>query len=166
MSDTKTFDSGVKQMLETAVSAFGDTVKAGVKGQEQVTKYLSTALRDTGTLEEWQKRSKAILDQTTPAVHKSAEEWIKLTEQNYKRGVELLNKAVETTGDKSVTDVNARSQKLWQAAVELVRENAEATAQVNIRLFELWSDIARKNVEEGQTFVSSVTAKATATKTA
>ena len=81
-------------------------------------------------------------------------------EQNYKRSVDLLKKAMETDASGSVTDVPARTQKMWQALLDLVRENAQATAQANVRLVEMWADILRKNIEQGEAFVASAANKA------
>lgn len=152
---TKAATTDVTQIFDSAVSAFGDTMKASVKAQEEMLKFWSGALQNNGALGEWQKRSKAIVDRTTPAVQKSAEEWIKLVEQNYKRSVDLLKKAIETEGHGSVSEIPAKTQKAWQSILELVRDNAQATAQANVRLVELWADILKKNLEQGEAFVAS-----------
>lgn len=149
------------QIFDSAVNAFGDTMKASIKAQEEMMKFWSGALQNSGALDEWNKRSKAVIDRTTPAVQKSAEEWIKLVEQNYKRSVDLLKKAVESDSGASVGDVQARSQKVWQALLETVRDNAQATAQANVRMVELWADLLRKNMEQGEAMMHSAAAAAT-----
>ena len=54
----------------------------------------------------------------------------------------------------------ARTQEVLKATFGVVRDNAEAAVQTNVRVFELWADVVRKNVAQGESLVRSVTAPA------
>jgi hypothetical protein len=39
--------------------------------------------------------------------------------------------------------IRAKSQKLWESSLELLRDNAEAIAQTNVKMMEVWAGIIR-----------------------
>jgi hypothetical protein len=134
-------EAAVSSMFEDALQTYNDAVKAGVKVQEEVGKWWSDAIDHAGPAEEWQKKSKAVLSEAIPAAQKNAEEWLKLVEQNYKRSLALLKKAWETDTDAST--MRAKTQELWESSLELVRDNAQAIAQANMKMMEVWSGVLR-----------------------
>ena len=148
---TGKFDSDVSQVLDGAFNAFGDAMKAGVQAQEEVAKFWSNALSGgAGPLGDWQKRTKLMFDEAVPAVQKQASEWLKLIEQNYRRSVDLMKKAVDGEHDSAVGNFREKTKKLWEESVAVVKENSEAMAQANVKVLELWTEILRKNVEQGE----------------
>jgi hypothetical protein len=127
-------------VFDGAVETFNDAVKAGVKVQEEIGKWWSDALEQAGPTEQWQKKSKAVLDEAIPAAQKNAQEWLKLVDQNYKRSLGLFKKAWEVQpGDPAA--MREKSQQLWQESLELVRDNAQAVAQANVKLMEVWGRV-------------------------
>jgi len=136
---------GVSGLFDQAVTTFGDALKAGVKIQEEVGKWWSDALEQAGPVTEWQKKSRAMVSEAIPAAQKNAEEWLKLVEQNYKRSMTLLKKAFETNADPA--EIRAKTQQLWEESMELIRDNAQAMADANKKVLELWAGMLKKNVE-------------------
>ena len=130
--------------FDEAVESFNDAVKAGVKVQEEIGKWWSDALEQRNPTDEWQRRSKAMLGQAIPAVQKNAEEWLKLIDQNYKRSLTLLKKAWETE-PADAASARARTQQIWESTLDLVRDNAQAIAQANVKMMEVWSGMLRQN---------------------
>jgi hypothetical protein len=145
MAATATKSDGVTGLFDQAVSTFGDALKAGVKIQEEVGKWWSDALDQAGPVTDWQKKSRALVSDAIPAAQKNAEEWLKLVEQNYKRSMTLLKKAFETNGDP--TELRAKTQQLWEESMELIRDNAQAMADANKKVLELWAGMLKKNME-------------------
>jgi len=141
--------SRVTGPFDEAVTTFNDAVKAGVKVQEEIGRWWSDAIEHAGAGEQWQKKSKAVLSEAIPAAQKNAEEWLKLVEQNYRRSLELFKKAWDVQ-PKDVADMRAKSQKLWEESLELVRDNAQAMAQANVKLMEVWGKVVRGGVENGK----------------
>ena len=48
---------------------------------------------------------------------------------------------------RSPKDAQAKTRELWEASLELVRENVQAVAQTNVKMMELWADMLRKNAD-------------------
>lgn len=141
-------ETRVTGMFDQAVSTFGDALKAGVKIQEEVGKWWSDAMDQTGPAQEWQKKSRSIVSEAIPAAQKNAEEWLKVVEQNYRRSMELLKKAFDQTPAASSKDMQARTQDLWEASLDVIRDNAQAMSEANMKMMELWAGVLQKNVHE------------------
>jgi polyhydroxyalkanoate synthesis regulator protein len=150
---TKAIEANVTEVFDSALRTYGDAMKAGVRMQEDVAKWWADALEAGGPIQDWQKRSRAVFTETVPAAQKNAEEWLKLVEQNYRRSMELLRKAMQQAqnvyGANGASDVaeeaRERTQELWRSSIELVQENVSAMAQANAKMLELWSGML-KNV--------------------
>lgn len=141
-------ETRITGLFDQAVSTFGDALKAGVKIQEEVAKWWSDALDQAGPVQEWQKKSQAIVSEAIPAAQKNAEEWLKLVEQNYRRSMDLLKKAFETNGAPSSKEMQARTQDLWEASLDVIRDNAQAMAEANMKMMELWAGVLQKNAAQ------------------
>jgi len=131
------------QMFDQGVQAIGEAVKAGVKIQEEIGKWWSYALEQVGSIQDWQKKSQAVASEVLPAAEKNTAEWFKVMEQNYKRGLELSKKSL--CCNESAGDVQTRSRELFAAAVDTVRDNAQAIAQANVKAMETWAEVLRKS---------------------
>jgi len=145
---TATRDSEVTQVLDSAIGAFGDALKAGVKAQEQIVKWWSGAAESANPLADWQRRSRQFFEEGVPAVQKQAEEWMKLIEQNYRRSIDLLKKAADADSNGALDGFRDKLRILWEESVSVVRENAEAMAKANVKMLETWSELLRKNLEQ------------------
>lgn len=157
---TKT-ESDVMEVLDSAVGAFGDAIKTGIKAQEEMSKWWSDALAcGNNPLGDWQKRSRLMFDEAVPAVQRHSQDFLKLIEQNYRRSVELLKKVVDTDGNGAVDGLKEKIQNLWEESVTVVKENTEAMAQANVKLLEAWTEMLRKNFEQGEAAIKSATSAA------
>ena len=139
-------ESEAANVFEQAVQTFGDAIKAGVKIQEDVARWWTDVFDQAGAMQAWQKRSRAIVNEAIPAVQKSAEEWLRVLEQNYRRSIELLKMAMEADPNAG-SEVRTRNQELWEASLDFVRESAQSMAQANVKMMEQWSEILRRNME-------------------
>ena len=136
--------------FDEAVATFNDAVKVGVKAQEEIGRWWSDALAQAGGGgEQWQKQSKAVFADAIPAAQKNAEEWLKLLDQNYKRSLALFKKAWEVQ-PADAAEMRAKSQQLWEASLELVRDNAQAMAQANVKMMEVWGRVMRQGAPNGK----------------
>jgi hypothetical protein len=142
-------ETRMTSLFDQAVQTFGDAMKAGVKIQEEIGRWWSDVIDQGGPVTEWQKRSRAMVCDAIPAAQRNAEEFMKVLEQNYRRSLDLLKKAVDTEPG-STTDVQAKTQELWDASVEVVRDNAQAMAQVNVKMMEAWAELLKKNMNGNQ----------------
>ena len=137
---TKTVDAAVG-IFDDALQTFNDAVKSGVKVQEEIGKWWSEALDQCGPAEDWQKKSKTVLNEAIPTAQKNAEQWLKLVEQNYRKTMSLLKKAWETDADGPA--IRAKTQELWEASLNLVRDNTQALAHANMKMMEVWAGMLR-----------------------
>jgi hypothetical protein len=138
-------DAPYTNLFDQAVQTFGETLKAAVKGQEQIAGYWSDVLTKAGTGSDFQKKSRTFFADAIPAAQKNAEEWLRLVEQNYRRSIELLKKAYEAGNVAASGDVQSKLQNLWEQSVELIKENTQAVTQANLKVMELWADVLRQN---------------------
>jgi hypothetical protein len=141
-----TAEAKFTNLFDQAVQSFGDALKTSVKIQEDAAKWWSDVLDQGSAVQEFQKRSCAIVNESLPVAQKSAEDYFKVIEQNYRRGMDLLKKATNTENVGAAADMRAKSQELWETSMEAVRDSAQAMAQANVKLMEQWADVLRKNL--------------------
>ena len=130
-------------LFDDALATFSEAVKAGVKVQEDIGKWWSDALEKAGPMDDWQKRGRAVVSEAIPAAQKNTEDWLKLLDHNYKKSMALLKKAfdAEPTG---AAHVRAKAQEIWEESLVMVRDNAQAMAQANLKMMEVWAGMLRK----------------------
>ncbi|HEX2973861.1 MAG TPA: hypothetical protein VHP11_16125, partial [Tepidisphaeraceae bacterium] len=107
-------------------------------------------LEQGGAMQTWQKRSRAMINEAIPTAQKNAEEWLRMIEENYRRAMDLMKKAVEPEQAGAGVDVRARTQELWEASMEAMRDTAQKMAQTNVKMMEQWAEILRKNTNGGE----------------
>jgi hypothetical protein len=137
-------ETRMTNLFDQAVQTFGDALKAGVKMQEEITRWWSDVM-EQGPAQEWQKRSRAIVSETIPAAQKNAEEWMRVFEQNYRRSMDLFKKAMDTDQPTGVAELQSKTQELWEASMEVIKDNAQAAAQANVKMMETFAEILKKN---------------------
>jgi hypothetical protein len=157
---TKTIDTNFTGIFDQASQAFNETFRAGVKMQEDVAKWWTDTLENAGPAQEWQRRSRAILNDAIPAAQKNAEEWLKVLDENYNRTVELLKEAFTSDGVSNPADLQAKVKDLWENSLSVLKENAQALAQANVKMMELWAELLRKNMSAAVKSAAAATAKA------
>jgi vacuolar-type H+-ATPase catalytic subunit A/Vma1 len=138
-------DMRVTGLFDQAIQTFGDALKAGVKVHEELGKFWTEAIDQSAPVNEWQKRARTVVHDAIPAAQRNAEEWIKLVEANYRRSMNLLKKAFDSEQDTS--DLRIKTQKLWEESLDLIRDNAQAMAQANVKMMEMWAGVTKKNAE-------------------
>jgi len=155
---TKTeFD--VTELLDSAASAFSDALKAGVRAQEEVVKWWTSSF-DGACAGDFQKRGRQLFDEAIPAAQKQAQDWLKIIDANCRRGVDLVRKAMDSEQDSLAAAFTDASRRLWEETVAVVKENLESMTQANIKMLEVWADLLRKSVEQGDAAIKAVVPKA------
>ncbi|HTW95598.1 MAG TPA: hypothetical protein VMD30_12425 [Tepidisphaeraceae bacterium] len=160
MSTKTEFDA--TEVLESAANAFGDAMKAGVKAQEEVVKWWTNAL-DGGCgcqVTDFRKRAKQLFDEAVPAAQKQAQDWIKLIDSNSRRSIDLLRKALDADQEGVAAGFTDAARKLWEESIAVVKENIETLTQTNVKMLEVWADLLRKSVEQGESAVKAAASKA------
>ena len=150
-----TCETPLTGLFDQAAKSFGEALQAGVKAQEQVVGFWSDTLSKSGA-GEYHEKARAAIASTVPVAQKSAEEYLKLVDANYRKSVEALKKACDGGVGLTPTEFQTRARSLFDTSVELVKENAQALVQTNQRVFEAWAEVLRQN---GATVAAAVTPK-------
>jgi len=135
------------EFFDQAARSFGDALQAGIRVQDEWSKWWSDAVDQAGPVCNWQKRSSSLLNGVLPTAQKNAEEWIKAVDRNYRKSMDLLKKAFDDA-EKSVAapEYQQRAKELWEESLSVVRDSAETIAQANAKMAEAWGDVVRKSV--------------------
>lgn len=141
-----TVESTFTGLFDQAVHTFGDAIKAGVKLQEDVTRWWGDALEKAGPVADFQKRSLLTVREAIPVAQKNAEEWLKVFENNYRKSMDLLKRAFEARDTDTAADYQARLQEIWEGSLAMIREGAQTAAQTHVKMLELFADLLKKNL--------------------
>jgi hypothetical protein len=139
----------MSELLDQAVETLGGAMRASVKLQEDVAQWWNDAFGQIGSVQEWQRKSNAVLTDAIPTAQKAADEYLRLLDQSYHSGLDLLKKAFDSGRSESMADRQARAQELWSSSLETVRNNTQAMAQANVRVMESWAEFLKRNVDGG-----------------
>jgi hypothetical protein len=139
-------ETTVTSMYDQAVQTFGEALKAGVKTQQDIVKWWGTTLDQATSVQDFQKRSQAFVNEAIPAAQKNTQEYLRVAEANYRRAVELLKRACSAPANgESPEQANARTRELWEASVNVVQENTQAIADANLKVIDAWAGVLKKN---------------------
>jgi len=133
-------------LFDHAARTFAETVKTGIRIQEEWAKSFSDALKQVSPGNEFQKQSASVLASAIPVVQKNTEELIKTVEQNCRKSLDVLQKAFDAQNPPTASDLQARTQRLWDDSVKVFRENTDSLTALNVKMVEAWSDVIRKSV--------------------
>jgi len=151
-------EGNIADLFDQAVETLGGAMRAGVKFQEDMAQFWSDALNQIGSVQEWQKKSSAVLSDAIPTAQKSADEYLRLLDQSYHSSLDLLKKAFESARYESMSDRAMKAENLWESSLQTMRSNTQAMAQANVRVMESWAEFLKKNVDSA-TAVASRPAK-------
>lgn len=133
-------------LFDQAVQTFGDAMKQGVKMQEEMARWWTDAFDQASPMQQWQKRSRAMLNQALPQAQKNTEEFMRIMEQNYRRSMELLKKTFNMEDTDTAAELQEKFQQVWEESLDVLRDNAQAMAQTNMKIMEMWAEIMRRNM--------------------
>jgi len=148
------------EMLEQAIDTYNSAFKTGVRMQEEVARWWTDLLGDASPVQDWQKRTQAMIADAIPLAQKTAEEGLRVIDQNYRNSLDLLKKVFDAAQSDSVADARDRMQTLWEASLGTLRTNAQALVQANAKAMESWSEFVRKNVDGVKTVETKSAPKA------
>jgi len=135
------------ELFEQAIKNYDQAFQAGLKVQEDAVKWLLDCT-GKGMPKDWQKRWSATVAESLPFVQKRIEESLRLVEQNSRISIDLLKQAFDGEKPGAVPDAQARLQELWEASLQTLRTNMQATTQLNAKALEAWAGFFQKPVEK------------------
>ena len=122
------------EMMEQAM-------QAGLKLQEESSKWWTESLAQSATPADWQKRWSASPSDAIRLVQKRMDDSLRLLEQSNRTSLELLKQAMAVTTVESPGDTQAKLQEMWEASLEALRKNAHAVTQTNAKVVESWMQL-------------------------
>jgi hypothetical protein len=133
-------------LFEQALENYEQTLKAGLRLQEESARWWTHLLKETSAPSAWEKAAQPF--QGFPAAQRRwLDDAMRSLEQNSRRSLELLQKAGEAAGTLSPSEAQARLQQLWEGSLQLLRSNAEAVTAANHRALEAWMELLRRSAE-------------------
>ncbi|HEY2587782.1 MAG TPA: hypothetical protein VGI81_18700 [Tepidisphaeraceae bacterium] len=155
-------EAGFSELFDQAFDTFTDALKSGAKFQEDVVRWWTGALGHTNPMQDWQKRSQAIMAEAVPAAQRSADEYLKLFDHGYRTSIDLFKRAVQSTPPKSLSEAQMKAQELFEESMAALRTSAQGMAEANLRAIESWAEWTRAgaNMARESADVARQTAKA------
>jgi hypothetical protein len=145
------------ELFDQATKNYEQTLRTGLKYQEEASRWLTNALTQATSAQDWQKRvTNAANDVITPT-QKRLEEYLALIEQNNRTNVDLLKKATEASQVATAADAQAKYVDFVEASAAALQANVQAVTQMNTRMVDSWVTFIKKNNTE---FSETKTAKA------
>ena len=139
----------MNELMEQAMKNYEQALQAGLKLQEESSKWWSDFMTQSAAPADWQKRWKTTANQTIPIVQTRMEDALRLLEQSSRTSLELLKQAVTVTTSDSSASAQMKLQQLWEASLETMRNNAQAVAQANAKVVESWMALFAAGAESG-----------------
>ena len=145
---TKVEDNKAVELLEKAAETCFQTMKEGLKMQEDFADRWIKAVKEAKGSEDWGKQMEAAAAKITEQAKQNAEEAAKLMEEGAKDGMAMFNKAVEMGGIATPGEAQVKMQQLWQEGMSVMNKNAKAVVQANAQMLQGWGEMAKENVEK------------------
>jgi hypothetical protein len=137
----------VTDLFEQALKSYEQTLKTGMKMQEESAKVFSDLVTQATSPQDWQKQMKSITDDFIPQTQKTVDDGLKLIEQTSKSGIELLKKTVAIGQPTTAPDAQAKMLGLWEASLNVMRDTVVAINHTHNKAIESWVAYARKTAE-------------------
>ena len=145
---SKSEDNKPVELLEKAAETCFQTMKEGLKMQEEFADRWIKAVKESKGSEDWGKQMEAAAAKVTEQAKQNAEEATKLMEEGARDGMAMFNKAVELGGIATPGEAQVKVSQLWQESMSVMNKNAKAVVQANAKMLQGWGEMAKENVEK------------------
>ncbi len=142
MSDN--IKSPLSEVVEQAMKNYDQALQAGLKLQEESSKWWTDFMTQTAAPADWQKRWNAAAVETIPVVQKRMEESLRLLDEGSRTSLDLLKQALQVASTDSAANAQSKLQGLWESSLQALRNNAQAVSQANAKVVESWMQLFSK----------------------
>jgi hypothetical protein len=144
------------EMLDRALKNYEQTLRVGLKLQEQVGDWWTSTVTQTAATHEFQKQFKSVADELMTPAQKQIEEFFALVEQTNRAAVDVFKKSIEMAQKSSQCDRQSKVTEAWEESLNAVKSSAESIADINQKVFDSWVSIMKKNAAEmGEPFAAA-----------
>jgi hypothetical protein len=142
--------SQMSDVADKVMKNYEQTIKTGVKLQEEAAHYWTNVVNQAAAPHDWQKRfstATAFANGLMPAAQKRMEEVLTLMEKNSRTGAELVKKAVDAAQTPVIAESQSKWMDFWASSIGAARANTEALTEIGSRAVDSWVDFIQKNTE-------------------
>ncbi len=136
------------ELLDEAGQAYFNTMKTGLKVQEDVTSWWTDQVTSVNGSADWTKKLKVVLTQAISQWQDNTEKSLKQMEKNTQQSIDLLNKAFEVGQADSIEAAQKKLNELWETSLDAMRSNVQSTLKANAQVAKAWMELAAKQTEE------------------
>jgi hypothetical protein len=130
----------VSGLLDQAFRTYGDSLKVAMKAQEETARFWGEAVGKANPMP-------ALAGELIPAAQKNADEYLRLLESSYRRGAELLKKAVPSRDGGDAVNLQKHTRDWWEASIEVARDNAQDWASTNLRVAQSSAEMFKRGAQ-------------------
>jgi hypothetical protein len=141
-------------LYEKAAETCFQSMKDGLKMQEQFAERWFKSVKDVHGCEDWSAKLEKAAAEVAEQAQKNADEAVHLMEEGAKDGMDLFNKAIELGGIATPGEAQVKVQQLWQESISVLNKNAKAVVQANSKMLQGWSEMAKENAKKATTKAS------------
>jgi hypothetical protein len=131
-------------LFRQAMRAWETAAEAGVKMQDECSKWVRQMFCESSTLNAWYEKGQKVMSEAIAQSQENVDEAIRLMNQQAEASLKLIQKALEVRDSEAPGDEPQKLTDWWQAALETMRTNNQAVLKANSRILNTWSEMARK----------------------
>lgn len=135
------------QMLDQAAEAYFQTMKSGLRLQEEFAAKWTKTFRDTMGANDWWERMQEAMNKATAQTRDNTEQVLKMFEHGSKDSAELIGKAFDAARVTSPIEAQYKLQQLWEASLKALNSNAQVMIQTNAKLMQDWLEFVKRNMD-------------------
>lgn len=139
----------ISELMEQAMKNYEQALQAGLKLQEESSRWWTGLMNPASAGAEWQKRWQKTASQSLPLVQKRMEESLRLVEQSSRTSLDLLKRAIALTASDSSANAQTKLQELWEASLGAVQNNTRAVCEANAKFTEAWMQLFASTPDAG-----------------
>lgn len=133
----------VSKLFDQAIEMYEASLKAGVKAQEDATKFMTEAVESVAKPADVQAQMDKFVGEIVPTAQKNFDEAVKLMNKNTESCMGLMKKAYDAGQCKSIDQVQAKTKDLWEASLTSMKANTQAIIDANAKMLKTWADLAK-----------------------
>lgn len=143
------------EIFDQAMKSYEQTVRTGVKLQEDTAKWWTNFFQQATQTQELQRQMSSIVSQAIPTAQRSMEESLRLIDQGSKTTLNLLKKTMDGSCATAASDVQSEVQQLWQSSLNVIQSNLQSINESQTKAMESWTELMRKGAASAASTASA-----------
>lgn len=129
-------------MFQQATENFNETMRAGLKYQEETARFWTEA---TGKgLQQFQKQAEKVTDEIFPTANKNLKHFHQQFDAQAEKGLEMLQRTLESGEPRVARETIDQTMGMWRKSFDAMRSSVDMMSKANTDMFHNWSEMANK----------------------